>query len=61
MVSIDNEKLESVFRDMGVIFTSSGTIGFFFKFSLFGSIFAVIIGVFFILFGIKEDKHGTRN
>jgi hypothetical protein len=30
---------------MGVIFTSSGTIGFFFKFSLFGSIFAVIIGV----------------
>jgi hypothetical protein len=40
MVSIDNEKLESVFRDMGVIFTSSGTIGFFFKFSLFGSIFA---------------------
>jgi hypothetical protein len=46
---------------MGVIFTSSGTIGFFFKFSLFGSIFAVIIGVFFILFGIKEDKHGTRN
>jgi hypothetical protein len=40
---------------MGVIFTSSGTIGFFFKFSLFGSIFAVIIGVFFILFGIKEE------
>ena len=61
MISIDNEKLESVLRDIGVIFTSSGVIGFFFKFSLFGSILAVIVGVFFILFGIKEDKHGARN
>ena len=61
MVSIDKGKLESVSCDIGVIFTSSGVIGFFFNFSLSASIFAVIIGFFLILFGIKEDRDGTRN
>ncbi len=61
MVSINNEKLEGVFCDIGVIFSSSGVIGFFFNFSPSASIFAVIIGFFLILFGIKEDRDGTRN
>ena len=61
MVSINNEKLEGVFCDIGVIFTSSGVIGFFFNFSLSGSVSTVIVGVFFILFGIKEDRDGDRD
>ena len=56
MVSIDKGKLESISCDIGVIFTSSGVIGFFFNFSLSGSVSAVIVGVFFILFGIKEER-----
>ncbi|SEH87888.1 hypothetical protein [Bathymodiolus azoricus thioautotrophic gill symbiont] len=61
MVSINNEKLEGVFCDIGVIFSSSGVIGFFFNFSPSASILAVIIEFFLILFGIKEDRDGTRN
>ncbi|CAC9519244.1 hypothetical protein [uncultured Gammaproteobacteria bacterium] len=61
MVSIDKGKLEGVFCDIGVIFSSSGVIGFFFNFSPSASILAVIIGFFLILFGIKEDRDGTRN
>ena len=61
MVSIDKGKLESISCDIGVIFTSSGVIGFFFNFSLSGSVSTVIVGVFFILFGIKEDRDGDRD
>ena len=43
------------------ILTSSGVIGFFFNFSLSGSVSTVIVGVFFILFGIKEDRDGDRD
>jgi hypothetical protein len=56
LLSIDSKKIEEVFRNLGVVFISSGAIGFFFKFSLFGSISAVIIGIIFILFGVKENS-----
>ena len=61
MVSINNEKLEGVFCDIGVIFTSSGVIGFFFNFSLSGSVSAVIVGVFLYYLELRrKDDHGTR-
>lgn len=52
---VDDNKLEEVFRNVGVVFISSGAIGFFFKFSVLGSISVVVIGAIFALFGIKES------
>lgn len=58
-MKIDQNKLEEASRNLGVVFASSALIGFFFEYSFIGSVFAMILGISFILFGIKESKNGN--
>lgn len=59
MQKIDNKKLEEVFRSIGVVFVSSGFLGFVLEYSFLDSLYAIFLGILLIFFGIKEDKNGN--
>jgi hypothetical protein len=53
-MKIDLDKLEDVSRNIGVVFTSSGILGFLLNYSLLDSFIAIFFGILCIIFGIKE-------
>ncbi len=59
MIRIDSSKLEEVLRNIGVVFVSTGFLGFVLDYSLIESFVAIFLGIFIIYFGIKESDNGN--